>query len=325
MPQYTNSMGINLPMAIWLCHDTYDYNPDPYYISATSLLKPIQASVLLRRNDTSNLKVDISTLIKSRTGNALHDAAERAWLDPQTRRLACKAVGISEAVADRIVVNPDLVKEGDIPVYLEKRSHKKIGKYTIGGKFDLVLNGELHDTKNTVVFYYMKNKKDNDYILQGSIYRWLNDSLITSDILTIDFKFNDWKKFETYKENYPKFPIMNEQYEMMSIADTEAWVKERIGLLDRYMHNPDLVLPQCTEKELWMDPPDWKYYSKKGADRATRNFKQDMNAAYQMLSEKGVGEVRKSEVLAKACNYCAARPFCKQAAGLQARGLIKDD
>ena len=41
--KYTNKDNISLPLAVWLMHDSYDYDKRENVISATSLLKPTRA------------------------------------------------------------------------------------------------------------------------------------------------------------------------------------------------------------------------------------------------------------------------------------------
>ena len=99
---YSNETGINLPMAIWLLNDTYDHVDKENYISATHLLKPIREIVLLKQNKKEDKAIEISTLIKSRLGTALHDSIETAWLNKNAIAKACKLVGIAEDMATDI-------------------------------------------------------------------------------------------------------------------------------------------------------------------------------------------------------------------------------
>ena len=42
MNPVTNNTNLPLSIAVWLACDDYDYNNDPYTISATTLLKPLK-------------------------------------------------------------------------------------------------------------------------------------------------------------------------------------------------------------------------------------------------------------------------------------------
>jgi len=328
--KYTNDTGISLPMAVWLLNDNYDHISDPDYISATSLLKPVQELVLSRRNRDLDKAIEISSLLKSQLGSALHDAIEASWKKPHIIEKACALLGIPKEISDTIVVNPsdddiaEIRNAGQIvtPVYMEQRSHKKIGNYTIGGKYDLILAGDLHDYKSTGTFTYIKQSNADKYIQQGSIYRWLNPNKITNDILTINYLFTDWVAYKVNDPGYPQYPAMTQHFQLMSIPETEQFIKNKLALLDKYMEVPDHKLPQCNDKELWRDPPQYKYFKNPTATRATKNFNEDAEGAYAMMRANGCGEVKIVPSTARACNYCSVQDICHQAKELRKSGEL---
>lgn len=130
-------------------------------------------------------------MVQSRIGSAIHDAIERAWTTNHVEALSL--LGYPNKVIERIRINPDPkhVTEDIIPVYLEQRANKQVGKYIISGKFDFVGDGRVEDFKSTSTFTAINNTNDEKYILQGSIYRWLNPQLITKDEMAIQFIFTD--------------------------------------------------------------------------------------------------------------------------------------
>ena len=82
---YSNLTNLPLPIAAWLAHDTYDR--EAAGISATTLMKPTRQIILSKRLPPGEGITDISGMIKSRIGTAIHDAIERAWISealPQT-------------------------------------------------------------------------------------------------------------------------------------------------------------------------------------------------------------------------------------------------
>ena len=147
---YSNNTGISLPIAVWLATDNYGgkSKANPYQISATTLLKSPRQIVLTMRADPADEKIDVADVVKSRIGTALHTAIESAWNSPNgTLTATLASVGITDTVAENIVVNPhpDLLTIDNIPVYMEQRAYKSLGKWTITGEFDFVFNGQLHD------------------------------------------------------------------------------------------------------------------------------------------------------------------------------------
>ena len=168
MKTYTNVNEIPLSMAVFLVTDDYDgESPNEFTISVTSLLKSTRQIILSKRLEGDTL-IDISSLISSRMGSAYHKAVEVAWLNNHVN--AMKALGTPNKVIDKVVINPTEVKQGEIPVYLEQRVEKKYGRWTITGKYDLIVNGTLEDIKSTKTYTYMKQTNKDKYALQGSLY-----------------------------------------------------------------------------------------------------------------------------------------------------------
>lgn len=309
----TNEKDISIPLAVWLLTDDYDYNDNPNVISATSLLKPIKQLVLAPRVDTTNLIMDVSSRISSRYGTALHDSIEKAWNSPKAKT-ALKRLGLSESVVEKIRLNPDHHTKDEIPVYMEKRTKKELDGYTISGKFDFVYDGKLIDFKSTSVFSFTSGSKEEDYILQGSIYRWLNPGIITSDHIYINYLFTDWSSAQAKNSTtYPDARIKEVPYKLLSLQETEQWLKNKIAEYKKYKDAPENTLPDCTEKELWRTPTVYKYYSdpSKTDGRATKNFDK-LSDANKFKAEKGKGVVLTIPGQVKACGYCPAFTECTQ-------------
>ena len=328
----TNVTGIDLPMAVWLLDDNYDHVSDPDYISATGLLKPLKEIILSRENDKKTSTMDISMFGKSQMGSAMHDSIENAWMKPHVVKRACALLGISEAVAETIVINPsdENVKAWTedaipfIPVYMEQRVIKAIEGFKIGGKFDIILAGALNDYKSTGTFTYTKQSQSTKYIQQGSIYRWLNQDKVTEEIFTINYYFTDWVKYKMTQAGYPPSQILSQQFTLMSLKETEAWITEKLRLIKQYSGRPQASIPVCTDEDLWRDLPEYKYYSKPDAKRATKVFGTNADSAYTHLQNQGFGEVKIIPSVAKACNYCSAHDFCDQRKQLTESGELSN-
>ena len=92
----TNDHNLSLLMAVWLLHDNYDYNDEPNYISATSLLRPIKQIILAKHVLSEEKVMDVSERISATLGNAVHDSIESVWRDPNQRTRALKMLGIPD-------------------------------------------------------------------------------------------------------------------------------------------------------------------------------------------------------------------------------------
>ena len=304
---YTNTSNIPLPLAVFLATDHYDYVPN--VISATSLLKPARQLILADRLSSEDNLVELSDMVSSRMGTAIHTAIEQAWLNPTK---ALKSLGYSDDIIQRIKVNPETVEENDIPVYMEKRSFKKVGNHTISGKFDFVAEGKVHDFKSTSVYGYLNQSNANKYILQGSLYRWLNPDIITKDEMLIHYIFTDWSKAESLRNsNYPKARVHSQKYNLLGLEEIEQFVKDKLELYDSMKHQQEKDIPYCTDEELWRKPTVWKYYKNANATRATKNF-DNPSEAYALQQTNGTGEVREVKGTISACKYCPAFLLCSQ-------------
>ena len=304
---YTNTSNIPLPLAVFLATDHYDYVPN--VISATSLLKPVRQLILADRLSSEDNLVELSDMVSSRMGTAIHTAIEQAWLNPTK---ALKSLGYSDDIIQRIKVNPETVEENDIPVYMEKRSFKKVGNHTISGKFDFVAEGKVHDFKSTSVYGYLNQSNASKYILQGSLYRWLNPDIITKDEMLIHYIFTDWGKAESLRNsNYPKARVHSQKYNLLGLDEIEQFVKDKLELYDSMRHQQEKDIPYCTDEELWRKPTVWKYYKNANATRATKNF-DNPSEAYALQQTNGVGEVREVKGTVSACKYCPAFLLCSQ-------------
>jgi hypothetical protein len=311
--QITNVTGIDLPLAVWLAADDYDFVQDGQSISATALLKPVR-QILLKERLTRKTRTtpDVADFIASRLGHSIHDGIEKAWKN--NYRLALKLLGYPDQLIERIRINPTEEEDGIIPVWLEQRSAREIKGYRISGKFDMVLEGALHDFKSTSVFAYTNGSKDEDYILQGSIYRWIHQDKVTEDQMTIQFIFTDWQKAMARSSNtYPQQRVMPKRFDLLSLAETEAWILNKLEALEAAAELDEADLPRCTDKDLWRGETVYKYYSnpEKVGGRATKNF-DNLAEANAFAATKGKGIVVTVPGQVKACSYCPAFPICTQ-------------
>lgn len=311
---YTNVSNVPLSMAVFLATDSYDYVDDANYISTTSLIKPLRQLILASRIKQEDTTVDLVNMVPSRIGSAIHDAIERAW--KTNYRGAMKLLGYPKRVIDRVVINPskEELTDDTIPIYLEQRSFKKVGKWLIGGKFDFVGDGRVEDFKSTSTYTAINKTKDDDYILQGSIYRWLQPDIITRDEMAIQFIFTDWSAAKANSDpSYPQARIQQRVLKLKSLAETDAFIKRKLRLIEQYWDSPEEEIPYCTDEELWRSDPVFKYYKNPAkTNRSTKNF-DTKQEAYQRLAEDGhVGIVVEQPGQVTACRYCPGFRLCTQ-------------
>lgn len=326
MNKLTNKNNIPLNLAVWLAHDTYDY--DAKTISATALLKPVRQIILAARARKAGLvDNDVSDFIASSLGTAIHDSIERAWLEGAHRSL--ERLGYEPDYIKRFVINPPVsqkLPDEAIPVYMEQRLYKEFMGYKISGKFDLIMFSQLHDYKSTSVYSFMLGSKDNDYRTQGGIYRWLGPELITDPTMVIDFIFTDWSAARAKAEaakGYPQQRVMAYELPLPSIEETENFVKNKLNQIEQYQDADESDIPWCTDEELWASAAVWKYYKNpQNTARATKNYDNPAEAYAHRAKDNNVGIVVEVPGQVKACNYCAAFPVCKQKDALIEQGRL---
>lgn len=321
--KYTNKDNVSLPLAVWLMHDDYDYDTRDNVISATALLKPIRALVLIDQHKGLDKTVDIMSLVSSRMGSAIHAIAEKAWTNRKNISKALEALQVSN-LDDKLVINPDKVKEGEIPIYVEQRHEKEIDDYIISGKYDLIVDGTVSDYKSTSVWSYIFDSNALKYTQQASIYKWLAPDRITDNNVHIQYIFTDWSAAQAMRDSsYPQTRVLTKEYPIWSTEQTKFFISEKIKLLKQYKDSPQEDLPECNKEELWESETKYKYYKNPAKmARATKNFDTLNEANVRLANDGGVGTVVTVPGEVKACRYCEVSDVCKQAQNLIQQGRL---
>ena len=319
---YFNVSDVPLSLAVFLATDTYDHNDDPNTISATSLIKPLRQIILTGRVPPGDALMDLTQMVASRMGSAVHDGIERAW---KTNHIgAMKSLGLPQKVIDRVLINPanDDLFEDCIPVYLEQRLHRQIGKYTISGKFDFIGDGRVEDFKTTSTYSAMSGSNDEKYQWQGSIYRWLDPKIITSDQMAIQFLFTDWSNAKAKADpKYPQRRFLSRVFDLKSEQETEHFISRKLATIEQYMDTPEEDIPHCSDEELWRSDPVFKYYKNPTKTaKSTKNFPLYEEAMMRYIEDGSVGLVKQVPGQVTACKYCPAFPVCTQKDALIAQG-----
>jgi len=334
--KYTNVEGHSLSVAVWLVTDDYIQNPYPgkAHLSATGLLKPERMIILSQRANakkTTASEMDISMNIPNHLGSAMHSSIQRAW--ETNYKKALLDLNYPKGMVDKVRINPTpenlKVNPDIIPVYMEQRASKEICGYIIDGQYDFIGDGTLEDFKSTGVYGFMKNDAYDDQlkILQGSIYRWLNPDIITSDHMLIQYTFTDWSKLDSKirkKKGYPQSRIVPKKFMLMPVQETESWVRQKLNTVISLQKTPEPDLPLCTAEELWRDKPVFKYYKNPdNRKRSTANFEDYHEAHARLLKDDSVGVIVDFRGKVRRCGYCDAYDLCTQKDQYIADGTIQ--
>ena len=322
MSKYANTSSVPLSLAVFLATDNYDHDQDESTISATALIKPLRQIVLSARVPEDLTPVDLVNLVPSRMGFAIHDAIERSWKDNYSNALAILGYPKRVIVKIRINPKPEELTDGVIPIYMEQRAKKTVGKFTVTGKYDFIGDGRVEDFKSTSTYTATNNTNDEKYIWQGSIYRWLNPQIITKDEMAIQFIFTDWSKAKAMADpKYPQQRIQQRILPLKSIQETDAFVTRKLNQIEQYWGATEEQLPSCTDTDLWRSEPVFKYYKNpEKRARSTKNFDNRHDAQLRYIEDGSVGIVVEQPGQVTACKYCPAFAVCSQKDALIASG-----
>jgi hypothetical protein len=325
--RFANVSEVPLALAVFLASDYYDYNDTPNTISATTLLKPLRQIILPTRIPPGEGLVNLADMMSNRLGSAVHDGIEKAWLS--NHEVAMKAMGYPQRVIDKVKVNPSadyLIQFPDcIPIYLEQRLKRQIGKWTVTGKFDFVGEGRVQDFKTASVWSYMNQVNADKQTLQGSIYRWLDPKLITEDEMDIHHIFMDWKAGMVKTDpNYPPQRFKRQVFPLLPVDETHKFIERKIDLIDKHWDTPEDQLPLCEDADLWRTEPVFKYYKSPDptAKRSTKNFDNLHDARVRFVEDGSVGRIKEVPGQVTACKYCPAFAICTQKDSLIANGEL---
>ena len=322
MSKYANTSSVPLSLAVFLASDFYDPDQDENTISATALIKPLRQIVLSARVPEDMTPVDLVNMVPSRMGTAIHDAIERSW--KLNYRMALRLLGYPNRVIEKIRINPkpEELTDGVIPIYMEQRAKKTVGKFTVTGKYDFIGDGRVEDFKSTSTYTAMNNTNDEKYIWQGSIYRWLNPVIITKDEMAIQFIFTDWSKAKAMQDpKYPQQRIQQRLLPLKSLQETDAFVNRKLNQIEQYWDAKEEDLPLCTDADLWRSEPVFKYYKNpEKRARSTKNFDNRHDAQLRYIEDGSVGVVVEQPGQVTACKYCPAFAVCSQKDALIASG-----
>ena len=117
---------------------------------------------------------------------------------------------------------------------------------------------------------------------------------------------------------------MTKHHDLMSIEETEKFIKAKLNALERLADADESEMPECTPKELWQDPPTYKYYKNPDKrSRSTANFDSYFEASTRAANDGNVGVIVEVAGKVGRCKWCPAFNVCKQKDRYIANGTLK--
>ncbi len=282
----TNHFNVPEPLVALARKEYYSKGKADY--SVTEIMSPPRIQ-RLKRKHWDDMEQDVTDMLWSMLGSALHVVAERS------------------EVIDHLN---------------EERLFMEIDGVTLSGSIDLqqhVKGGvALKDYKFTSVWAVMNDKPEWEQ--QLNVYGWMVHKIKGVDIkgLQICAILRDWSTRKAQTESgYPQAQIQMVDIPIWSFDKTEKYVHERIELHkeSKVQADWDEELPECTEEERWMRTTTYAV-KKEGRKSAVRVFDAQEDAV-KLIEEsedkkKLSIEVRKGEPVRCTGNYCGVNKWCSQ-------------
>jgi len=282
----TNHFNVPEPLVALACKEYYSKGKADY--SVTEIMSPPRIQ-RLKRKHWDDMEQDVTDMLWSMLGSALHVVAERS------------------EVVDHLN---------------EERLFMEVDGVTLSGSIDLqqhVKGGvALKDYKFTSVWAVMNDKPEWEQ--QLNVYAWMVHKIKGVSIkgLQICAILRDWSTRKAQTESgYPQAQIQMVDIPVWSFDKTEKYVHERIELHkeSKVQADWDEELPECTDEERWMRTTTYAV-KKEGRKSAVRVFDSEEDAV-KLIEEsedkkKLSVEVRKGEPVRCTGNYCGVNKWCSQ-------------
>jgi len=282
----TNHFNVPEPLVALARKEYYSKGKADY--SVTEIMSPPRIQ-RLKRKHWDDMEQDVTDMLWSMLGSALHVVAERS------------------EVVDHLN---------------EERLFMEVDGVTLSGSIDLqqhVKGGvALKDYKFTSVWAVMNDKPEWEQ--QLNVYAWMVHKIKGVSIkgLQICAILRDWSTRKAQTESgYPQAQIQMIDIPVWSFDKTEKYVHERIELHkeSKVQADWDEELPECTDEERWMRTTTYAV-KKEGRKSAVRVFDSEEDAV-KLIAEsedkkKLSVEVRKGEPVRCTGNYCGVNKWCSQ-------------
>lgn len=275
----------NLPETLVNVVKRPQYSKGNAHLSVTEMMGSPKISILRKKYD-AEIKVDVSEMLYSMAGTALHNILEKG--------------------ADKNHI-------------VEERLFAEFDGWNISGAIDLQIvtdaGIEINDYKNVGVWSVQNPKPEWEE--QLNVYAWLVEKLKGAPItgLKIIAFLRDFSARESkIRANYPRSGVVAIDIPIWSMDKREEYIRERIRVHSeaRFAEETGAVLPPCTSAEMWEKDPVYAV-KKEGAVRA-KSLHSSMEEAEEALEKLGKGfyiETRKGE-RTRCENFCQVNEFCEQ-------------
>jgi hypothetical protein len=274
----------NVPETLMALATKEYYSKGKADFSVTEIISPPQIQ-RLRKKHYEQIEQDVSDMLWSLLGSALHVVAERGQTENHIT---------------------------------EERLHVEIDGVVLSGAIDLQKTTEsgivITDYKFTSAWAIRQDKFE--WEAQQNIYAWLVSKAKNEKVSGVQIcaLIRDWSRREaSVKADYPPAPIQVLELPLWPLERTEAYIRERIEMhrLAKVSDDWGDPLPECTEEERWIRTTQYAV-KREGRKTAIRVLDSEEEAKELAEKEKGFVEIRKGEAIRCANNFCGVNQWCSQ-------------
>jgi hypothetical protein len=252
--------------------------------SVTEIISPPRIQ-RLRKKHYEEMEQDVSDMLWSLLGSALHVVAERGQHEGYTT---------------------------------EERLFVEIDGVTLSGAIDIQKSTPegilITDYKFTSAWAIRQDKFD--WEAQQNIYAWLVRKVKKTPVVGVQIcaLIRDWSRREAaVKADYPQAPIQVLDLPLWDDEQAEAYIMDRLNAHRASKVSADWgeELPPCSDEDRWMR--DTQYAVKReGRKTAIRVLDNEEEAKALAEKEKGFVEIRKGEPIRCVNNFCGVNQWCSQ-------------
>lgn len=285
----------NLPQTLVNLASRNTYSRGSARISVTELIGSPQIRIL-RNEKRSEIVTDVSEMLWSLLGSAMHHVVEQGADDQHIA---------------------------------EERLFAEVAGWKLSGGIDLQVLGSasdggqevaLSDYKTTTAWAVMNPKPDWERQLNCYAYLVEKTRGWTVTSLTINAIVRDWSRHEAARrDDYPQVPLVVLPQTLWSPQAREAYVTERMKIHQDAERAFDWgeQMPECSEEERWFKPGKLAVM-REGRVKALKLFDtNDKERAEEYAKEnKGYVEERRGENT-RCENFCPVSQWCEQFKAIQ--------
>lgn len=274
----------NVPETLMALATKEYYSKGKADFSVTEIISPPQIQ-RLRKKHYEQIEQDVSDMLWSLLGSALHVVAERGQTENHIT---------------------------------EERLHVEIDGVVLSGAIDLQKTTEsgivITDYKFTSAWAIRQDKFE--WEAQQNIYAWLVSKAKNEKVSGVQIcaLIRDWSRREaSVKADYPPAPIQVLELPLWPLEKTEAYIRERLEAHRNAKVADDWgdPLPECTEEERWIRTTQYAV-KREGRKTAIRVLDSEEEAKELAEKEKGFVEIRKGEAIRCTNNFCGVNQWCSQ-------------